>query len=49
MGRTGHGSIRLVYEGSKTIDEVREMQRQRHYPGERDYGALAYSVLQLSA
>lgn len=32
-GRNGHGSMRWVYEGSKTIEEVRNFQQNRPYPG----------------
>lgn len=32
-GRNGHGSMRWVYSGEKTIGEIREFQRTRDYPG----------------
>jgi ADP-ribosylglycohydrolase len=32
-GRNGHGSMRWVYSGEKTIEEVREFQKQTIYPG----------------
>jgi len=31
--RNGHGSIRFVYRGEKSIDEIRDFQRHRQYPG----------------
>lgn len=31
--RNGHGSIRLVYNGEKNIEEIKEFQRQKKYPG----------------
>ena len=33
FGRNGHGSMRWVFEGSKTIKEVRAFQQNRAYPG----------------
>lgn len=33
VGRNGHGSMRWVYEGSKSIDEVRKFQTARTHPG----------------
>ncbi|MDJ1492362.1 ADP-ribosylglycohydrolase family protein [Cytophagaceae bacterium DM2B3-1] len=32
-GRNGHGSMRWVYSGEKTIREVRDFQRNTNYPG----------------
>lgn len=31
--RNGHGSIRLVYNGEKDIEEIKEFQRNKTYPG----------------
>lgn len=31
--RNGHGSIRLVYNGEKDIEEIRDFQRNKTYPG----------------
>lgn len=31
--RNGHGSIRLVYNGEKSIEEIRDFQRHKRYPG----------------
>lgn len=31
--RNGHGAIRWLYNGEKTIEEIREMQRNKPYPG----------------
>lgn len=31
--RNGHGSIRLVYNGEQSIEEIREFQRNKKYPG----------------
>jgi len=31
--RNGHGSIRLVYSGEKGIEEIRDFQRNKSYPG----------------
>ncbi len=31
--RNGHGSIRLVYNGEKTIEEIKDFQRNKKYPG----------------
>lgn len=31
--RNGHGSIRLVYNGEKRIEEIRDFQRNKVYPG----------------
>lgn len=31
--RNGHGSIRLVYSGEKDIEEIRDFQRNKAYPG----------------
>lgn len=33
IGRHGHGSMRWVYSGEKTIEEVREFQKNRNNPG----------------
>lgn len=32
-GRNGHGSMRWVYSGEKSVEEIRQFQRQRQYPG----------------
>jgi len=32
-GRNGHGSMRWLYNGQKTIEEIRNFQRQKQYPG----------------
>lgn len=32
-GRNGHGSMRWVFSGKKTIEEVRDFQRQTLFPG----------------
>jgi len=32
-GRNGHGSMRWVYSGEKSIEEVRDFQRGRDFPG----------------
>ena len=32
-GRTGHGSMRWVYSGEKTVEEVKQFQQQRKFPG----------------
>jgi ADP-ribosylglycohydrolase len=31
--RNGHGSIRLVYNGEKSIEEIKDFQRNKKYPG----------------
>lgn len=31
--RNGHGSIRLVYNGEKTIEDIKAFQRNKQYPG----------------
>jgi len=31
--RNGHGAIRWLYNGEKTIEEIRDMQRHKTYPG----------------
>jgi ADP-ribosylglycohydrolase len=31
--RNGHGSIRLVYSGEKSIEEIKQFQRDKLYPG----------------
>lgn len=31
--RNGHGSIRLVYNGEKNIEEIKDFQRNKTYPG----------------
>lgn len=31
--RNGHGSIRLVYNGEKNIEDIKDFQRQKQYPG----------------
>jgi ADP-ribosylglycohydrolase len=31
--RNGHGSIRHVYSGKQTIEEIKEFQRSKQYPG----------------
>ena len=31
--RNGHGSIRLVYNGEKTIEDIKDFQRHKPYPG----------------
>ncbi|MCR6642754.1 MAG: ADP-ribosylglycohydrolase family protein [Sporocytophaga sp.] len=33
IGRHGHGSMRWVYSGEKTIEEVRDFQKNRPNPG----------------
>lgn len=33
FGRNGHGSMRWFYEGSKSIEEIRNFQNNRPYPG----------------
>lgn len=32
-GRSGHGSMRWVYGGEKSIEEIREFQKHREFPG----------------
>lgn len=32
-GRNGHGSMRWVYSGTKSVEEVRQFQKDRRYPG----------------
>jgi len=31
--RNGHGSIRLVYNGEKSIEEIKDFQKNKQYPG----------------
>jgi ADP-ribosylglycohydrolase len=33
FGRNGHGSMSWFFEGSKSIEEIRDFQRNRDYPG----------------